>query len=126
MGIVHHSNYVRYCEEARVAWAINSGLIDQGQPRAAAELAVLSVSVQNLKPLKFPDSFEIKLQVKLELAKLVFEYKIFSGYEMTQLYAEARTKHVSIDENLKSKRPSDKVKNIIRNEIWTETWLLNL
>jgi acyl-CoA thioester hydrolase len=126
MGIVHHSNYIRFCEEARVAWAMSVGLIDNHNPKSASELAVLSVDINYLKPLKFPNEFDIKLQVKLEGAKLVFEYKIFSKNDEGLLHAQACTKHVAIDENLKSKRPSGKVKNILRNELWIETWLLNL
>jgi len=126
MGIVHHSNYIRYCEEARVAWAVHTGLITKDSPQAASELAVLGADIRYIKPLKFSNNFIVKLQVKLEGARLVFEYKFFSEDQPDFLHAEARTSHVAIDQNLKSKRPSDTVKNIIRKELWTETWLLSL
>ena len=55
MGVVHHTNYLRFCEEARVAWAHSAGLIDYQKPESASHFAVLETRVQHLKPSFFGD-----------------------------------------------------------------------
>ena len=61
MGIVHHGNYLRYYEEARVAWADARGLISR--PEDAAQFAVLArthsgceVSQQDFLKLDLPEN----------------------------------------------------------------------
>ena len=55
MGIVHHSNYLRLYEEARVAWAYNRKMIDYQKPESAAYFAVLATEVKHIMPAKFGD-----------------------------------------------------------------------
>ena len=53
MGIVHHSNYLRFCEEARVGWAHSLGLIDYQKKGSASMFAVYETKVRHLKPAFF-------------------------------------------------------------------------
>lgn len=125
MGIVHHANYLRLCEEARVAWGVSKRLIRPEDPLSASQFAVLETQVRHIKPLYFQDSVRVELQCRLDKLKLIFEYKIFS-VRLMQLSAEARTSHVAVDSNQKLKRPSADLVKQMENETWTETWLLNL
>jgi acyl-CoA thioester hydrolase len=131
MGIVHHSNYLRFCEEARVAWAHVQGLLDYQKPGSAAHFAVVQTEVKHLKPLFFGDQVEVELQARLQGARLIFEYKIYSRHIDNRQHGQdpvcvARTMHVPLDLNLKLQRPSAQMKNILEKETWIETWLLNL
>jgi acyl-CoA thioester hydrolase len=126
MGIVHHSNYLRYCEEARVAWAQSKGLIDYQKPTSASHFAVLETKVRHLKPLFFGDKVEIQLQVQLDKVRIIFEYKITCSARGQELAAVVRTEHVPLDKDLKLLRPSPEMKSILEKETWTETWLSNL
>ena len=61
MGIVHHSRYLPYLEEARVAY-----LRDLGHPYTALreegiDYAVLECFVQYRRPLRFDDVFDVHL-----------------------------------------------------------------
>jgi acyl-CoA thioester hydrolase len=75
MGITHHSNYVRFMEEARVDWMDQLGY---GFDRMEAEgvvSPVVSVECRYRKPTKFKDIIDIVVTV-LETTplKIVFAY----------------------------------------------------
>ena len=123
MGIVHHGNYLRLFEEARVAWAHGRGIISYQKPESAAFLAVLETKVRHLKPLKFGDDIEIEVQVKMDKLRIIFEYKMYCLARHQTPVATSRTEHVSLDENLKVKRLSVELKTVLEKEPWIETWL---
>ena len=123
MGIVHHANYLRFFEEARVGWAHHHGILDYQKPESAAYFAVLETQVRHLRPAKFGDKLEVHTQAKNEKAKFLFEYKLFRGNE---LLAECRTVHVSLDKELKIIKPPTELKNTMEKTPWIETWLLSL
>ncbi|MCE3011408.1 MAG: acyl-CoA thioesterase [Proteobacteria bacterium] len=123
MGIVHHSNYLLFCEEARVAWAHFHGLLDYQKPGSAHQLAVLGTQVRHLKALKFGDLVRIQVQARRKGIRIIFEYRILLG---ETLVVEARTEHAALSTDLKPiKLPSD-MQTILEKEQWIETWLLNL
>ncbi len=72
MGIVHHSNYLRFFEEARVAWAVSRGILDYQKPESASHLAVLETRVKHLKPAKFGDDLHVEIQAKIEKIRIIF------------------------------------------------------
>lgn len=123
MGIVHHSNYLRIFEEARVAWAIDKGLLDYQKPESASHLAVLETQVKHLQALKFGDVIETEVQVRAERARIIFEYKLFVREKSPRPYSVCRTVHVALDKNLNVMRIPEKMKETVEKEKWTETWL---
>lgn len=120
MGVVHHSNYLRFCEEARVSWAHSVGLIDYQRPESASHFAVLETRVKHLKPVFFGDQLEIQLQVKLEGVRIFFQYRMQSGPEVVAL---VETIHVPLNKNLKPIRLTKEFKTIMETRLWKETWL---
>ncbi len=120
MGVVHHSNYLRFCEEARVAWAHSAGLIDYQKPESASHFAVLETRVKHLKPSFFGDRLDVKLQVKMEGIRIYFQYKIQRGNDVLTL---AETTHVPLDKSLKPMRLTKEFKTIMETQIWKEIWL---
>lgn len=119
MGIVHHSNYLRFCEEARVDWCKKKGLLNSDN-RAVFSLAVLETTVKHIKPAKYPDKIQFGLQVKTEGARLIFQYKLFVADEIV---CKAETVHCNLDLNLKVKRLSSELIKMVENEVWIGTWL---
>lgn len=120
MRIVHHSNYLKYFEEARVGWAHAVGLIDYQKPESAALFAVLKTEVSHLKPCFFGDNLTIDLEVKLEGVRVYFQYRI---RRESQLIALGQTVHVPLNANLKPVRLTPEMKKILKGEKWTEIWL---
>ncbi len=121
MTVVHHSNYLRFMEEARVAWAKNVGLIDYQKIESASHFAVLETRVKHLRPALFGDELRVFIQVKKEGAKVIFQYRLVNQHEVVVALGE--TIHVSLDLNLKLKKLSSQMVEIIERQIWTETWL---
>ncbi|MBN8538518.1 MAG: acyl-CoA thioesterase [Deltaproteobacteria bacterium] len=119
MGIVHHSNYLRFCEEARVAWAHNRGLIDYQKPQSAAHFAVLETQVKHLKPAFFGDDLKILVQARGRGIRIEFQYKILKEEVVVVL---AQTTHVPLNADLKPIKISQEMKRILEGEAWKEIW----
>lgn len=147
MRIVHHSNYLRFCEEARVDWALKKGLIEYQQPNSAYQLAVLETRVQHVKPAVFGDQLKICVQARLEKIRIIFQYRIYKVIDTvlentsdrlesknilktklannteaavtaeSVLLARIETKHVALDLNLKPIKPPQEMQNIFRKEL---------
>ena len=95
MGIVHHSNYLRYCENARVAWLETH---DRGYPdwiAAGLHFAVTKVELDYRKPARFDDRLEITTWLEwVHGASLAMAYAITCRGE--QLVA-GRTEHAAVN-----------------------------
>lgn len=124
MGIVHHSNYLRIFEEARVAWAHDRGLIEYQRPESAFQLAVLETKVSHLWPAKFGDDVIVHLQVRLEKARIRFFYKMSLEKKVGEISARVlsrcETLHAALDKDLKPLRPPRKLIEILEKETWIE------
>lgn len=121
MGIVHHSNYLRFFEEARVSWAHSKGLLDYQKPGSASHFAVYETQVKHVKPTFFGDDLEIQVQARTEGNRLVFQYRLHGrGGEVCAL---GKTVHVPLGLDLKILRLPAEMKAVVEKESWTETWL---
>jgi acyl-CoA thioester hydrolase len=130
MRIVHHSNYLRFCEEARVAWAHARGLLDYQKLESAFSLAVVETRVFHHKPAVFGDVLQVEVKAKLEGVRMIFAYRITVENRAHEVVSTAKTVHAALDLNLKLIRPPEGIKNTMQKEAeinpWTETWLSNL
>lgn len=122
MGIVHHSNYLRFLEEARVGWAHDRGLIDYQKPESAAHFAVLETQVRHLRPALFGDLLEVDVQARREGIRVIFQYRVRRGEEALCV---GETRHVPLGPDLKPLRLPAAMKQVLEKEVWTETWLSN-
>jgi acyl-CoA thioester hydrolase len=128
MGIVHHSNYIRFCEEARVQFFVENKMLDTSN-KAVFSLTVVDLEFKYLKPLRYGDGFQIQLQFKAQGARLLIQYKILNLEN--QICVVAQTTHCSLDEKFKVLRlDQNMIQKILdyNNEnskelSWTETWL---
>ena len=77
MGIVHHSNYIRYMEEARLSWLEQHGLAYDNLESIGIMLPVISVNAEYIKPLKFGDTFNITTKlIELSNVKIKLSYEV--------------------------------------------------
>ena len=63
MGIVHHSRYLPYMEEARVAYLRHIGHPYTEWREQGTDSAVLEVYVRYVKPLRFDDEFDVRVDL---------------------------------------------------------------
>jgi len=101
MGIVHHSNYIRFLEEARCYWLEKVGMPFDVLEENGVTIPVLGVNVTYKHHVTFADVLQIKVFVK--------EYtgvRMTVGYDVREketgnIVIIAETKHCFTDRNLK-------------------------
>lgn len=101
MGIVHHSNYVRYLEEARGFWLRQEGMPYEKMEEMGINIPILSVNVEYKHHVTYADTILIGVFVK--------EYngvRMTVGYDVTdketgKVIIIAETKHCFTDKNLR-------------------------
>ena len=72
MGFVHHSNYLRYFELARIEWISSLGLSYQKMEERGYLMPVIKANIDFIRPLIFGNSFRVKIESK-EIPKVKFE-----------------------------------------------------
>lgn len=126
MGVVHHSNYVRWMEEARVAFLEKIGVGYDKMEANDVISPVLSVNCDFKKPLKFGEEFHIDLYVTLfDGIRLQFEYEIKRDGELCVL---GKSGHCFVDRNFRPmhlKKSAKKYYDIFMESLGTkgdDTW----
>lgn len=97
MGIIHHSNYIRYFEEARVDFMEQIGYGYEKSAQLGVDFAVLEVQCKYKSMIHFGDMIEIYLTVtEFDPVKLTVEYKIIDN-KTKELRTEGISKHCFYD-----------------------------
>ena len=77
MGVIHHSNYLRWLEEARIFFLDNLGLSYKKMEEIGIISPVVSIKLDYVKPVHFDDFVLIDMKVvKYTGVKMIFEYVI--------------------------------------------------
>ena len=96
MGLIHHSNYVKWMEEARIAFMDELGVSYRALEESGIVSPVTGISVDYKKPVRFDDEVEIKVSVvNYTGVKLEIAYSMFNK-TTGELAAEAVSKHCFI------------------------------
>lgn len=75
MGITHHSNYIRFMEEARVDWMDQVGYGFERMEAEGVVSPVVSIECQYLHPTTFKDLIEIEVHIaSMSTLKIQFRY----------------------------------------------------
>ena len=101
MKVVHHSNYIRFLEEARIKLMDDIGLPYKKIEDEGLMIPVLEVNCIYKHPAKFDDVIEIDVRMKEYTGvKLIMEYKI-TNKTTGLLVLTGETKHCFTDMNMK-------------------------
>ena len=134
MAVVHHSNYVRYLEDARVEWMRHSGLLKHHAPEGDFVFAVHELSVSYKRPLKFDDEIVISMQAKLDGVRIRIQYiveKVISAAAASDdkssqsdrlLVATGKTVLIPLDNQFCPMRLPPEAREIFKNSPWTDAW----
>ncbi|PQJ30518.1 thioesterase [Nonlabens arenilitoris] len=77
MGIIHHSNYLIYMEQARLDWLDHLGFSYRLMEEKKVLLPVYQIDIKYKNPMKFGDQITIKTTLKsLPTTRVEFEYEI--------------------------------------------------
>ena len=94
MGIVHHSNYIRWFEESRVDFMEQIGYGYNRVSDLGIDFAVLEVTVDYKQTVRFNDVVEIHLTIgEITSVRMTIKYKILRN---CVLCATGETRHCAI------------------------------
>ena len=103
MGLTHHSNYIRWMEEARVVWLDELGFGFDKLESLGITSPILSVNCKYKNGSTFGDSVEIETKVtKYDSVKITINY-VMTKVGTGELVATGSTDLCFI--NLKTRRP---------------------
>lgn len=95
MGVVHHSSYLLYLEEARVAWMRERGHSYVELREEGVDFAVIEAFVQYRRPIRFDEVVDVHLGIG-KLTRMTMQV----GYLLTvegEPRATAVTVHAGVD-----------------------------
>ena len=110
MGIVHHSRYYPWFEQARTDFIKETGMTYSGMEKMGIMLPLTETNCKYLYGLTYEDELIVTCTFeKLTVARVEFIYEVFKLPEMKKM-SEGRTKHGFIDRdfrpvNLKKMHP---------------------
>lgn len=101
MKIVHHSNYIRFLEEARIDVMERIGIPYSKMEEEGIIIPVLGVNCSYKTPARFDDILQIDVRIKEYTGvKLIMAYTI-KNKKTEDIVVTAETKHCFTSENLK-------------------------
>lgn len=101
MGVVHHSNYIRYLEEARCKWLEELGIPYDKFEENGIMIPVLEVRCEHKYHVTFGDTIRINLKIKKYTGvRLEVEYEI-TNVKDNKLVFLGETKHCFTNTDLK-------------------------
>ena len=114
MGVVHHSNYARLFEEARLDYLEQAGVEYHKLEQEGVIIPVLSCSCKHKKPLRFPQEFTVVSSIK-EYNGLRFRvgYKIYVPEHKSPV-ALGETEHCFVNTEMRPMRIGKKYPEITK------------
>ncbi len=102
MGIVHHSRYYPWFEQARTDFIKKSGYTYSGLEKMGILLPLTETQCRYLYGLKYEDEVVVTCKIdKLTVARIEFSYEVYKLPEMKKM-SEGKTKHGFIDRDFKA------------------------
>lgn len=120
MGVVHHSNYIRFLEEARCNWLESIGLPFATLEENGITIPVLAVNCDYKHHVTFNDVIIVEMVVKEYTGvRMTVQYKIINK-NTSDIVLVGETKHCFTNKNLRpinlkkfNKEFSNKFENLL-------------
>ncbi|MDR2879827.1 MAG: acyl-CoA thioesterase [Fusobacteriales bacterium] len=116
MGVVYHSNYLKWMEAARTDF-FRDRLPYSTLEEMGVMLPVKTLNIEYFNPVKYDELIKTKIKLlEFSKIKIKFLYEIYNE-SFTQLKARAETVNVFTDVDGNLKRLSDEVRDIFGDYI---------
>jgi acyl-CoA thioester hydrolase len=100
MGIIHHSNYIRWFEEARIDFLKQIGIPYDEMERRGLLIPVLGVSCKYKKAFRYGDTFQISMKIQdFKGVKFSVAYEVYNK-STGELHATGSSEHGFVDAKL--------------------------
>lgn len=112
MNIVHHSNYARYLEEARLDYMIQVGIAYDELEKKGIIIPVLELHDEYIRSVGFGDTIEVHIHlIKLTAVRFRMKYEIYNA-GTGEFVHKAETAHAFVNDkftplNLKKHFPEE-------------------
>lgn len=107
MGITHHSNYIRWFEEARVDFLEKAGMGFEKMEAMGVSSPVMSVKASYKRPTYFSENVLITIRlVRFTGIKFMFSYEVKNA--AGELCCTGESEHCFLDETGRPARPKDR------------------
>lgn len=101
MGIIHHSNYIRWFEEARVDFMEQVGFGYDKAAQLGIDFALISLSCDYKAMVRFGDTVHIKARIsELRNSRMIVRYEVTDS-KTGELKTTGETMHCFLDGGLK-------------------------
>lgn len=98
-GVLHHADYFRHFENARVEYMRNLNLIEGNDFVGDSTITVVRTDCSYKRPLRFDDAFKVYVRIAdIKNASMTFEYKILRS-DNSSLIAQGSTKIAAVERN---------------------------
>ena len=98
MGVVHHSNYLRFLEDARMEWVDKNLLRYSELEKAGIIIPFVEAHEKFISFLRFDDPFTVTMRlVKHSPVKFTFEYEITNDDTKDVCYRATTTHYYAAD-----------------------------
>ncbi len=100
MGIIHHSNYIRWFEEARINFLTQIGLPYDELEKRGILIPVLGVSCKYRKAFRYGDTYQICMKIQeFKGVKFSVTYEVYKK-ETGELHATGTSEHGFVNRDL--------------------------
>lgn len=100
MGVVHHSNYLKWMEEARIMLLDKADLSYKHMEEIGIISPVVSVNINYKYPAHFDDDVIVKIWVnRYNGSKIIIDYEIVNKFDENIIYVTAESSHCFIKDN---------------------------
>lgn len=90
MGVVHHSNFIRYYETARTVFIKSLGITYRQLEEAGTVMPIVNVSSRYIQPAFYDEVLTIKTILKeLPTSRITFHYEVYN--QLGKLINEGET-----------------------------------
>lgn len=114
MQYVHHSNYAKYFEIARIEWLRDAGISYKEMEQQGVMLPVVNLITQFKKPAKYDDVLTIETTIKqIPTAKIIFTYNIYNQEQDLLTTGESTLVFVDMKKNRPMKCPENLLEIIL-------------
>lgn len=77
MGVVHHSNYLRYFEVARLEWLTQLGISYNTMESSGVMMPVFHAQIEYKFPACFEDALVVEIYLReVPMVKMIFDYRV--------------------------------------------------
>lgn len=121
MAVVHHSNHIKYFEEARVEYLRQKKMLWHDRPEGKIVFAVRALDVKYLKTARFDEELEVWTQGRLAGARIYFRYALYSSL-YKYFVALGSTELIALGSDNKPMRMPKDLIQAFESESWDDNW----